>query len=155
MKGKPIMKKFALPSIMLNMFCSLALAQYGGAPVTLKYVYKDASDYGKYAEIVVSVNAKTTLQYDGMTPYILESNARSRITMEAYGKLQTGYYARAEIQGTATGSNMPEIPPNEIVTYSSDMSAYAGYNEAYVAQEFFPFVGFYRNYGNSGSWAGS
>ena len=75
------------------------LIQDDGTPITLKYVYKDASDYGKYAEIVVSVSAKTTLQYDGMTPYILESNAYSKVTMKAYGRLNTDYTAITKIQG--------------------------------------------------------
>ena len=143
MKGEVIVKKFALTLIMLNLFCSLTPAQYGGTPVTLKHVYKDASYDGDHATSRVHVRVKTTLQYDGMTPYILESMAYSKVTMKAYGSIQTSYYARTEIRGTATGEGrMPEIPEREIVHYSPDMSAYGGYNESFVNYSFFAGLGF-------------
>ena len=42
------MKKLILTLIMLNVCCSLAMAQYNGTPVTLKNVYKDDSEDGDY-----------------------------------------------------------------------------------------------------------
>ena len=77
------MKKVVFTLIMLNAFCSWSVADYSGTPVTMKSVYKDDSEDGDYATSRVHVRIKTTLTYDGMTPYILESIAYSKVTMEA------------------------------------------------------------------------
>lgn len=126
------MKKFVLTLIMLT-FCSGLLAQYNGTPVTLKNVYKDDSEDSEHVTSRIHVRIKTTLQYDGMTPYVLESMAYSKVTMKAYGDDDTDYTARAQIQGTARGSNMPEIPPYNRVIYSVNMDAYAGRQQHNVA----------------------
>ena len=76
-----------------------------------------------------------------MTPYILESNVYSKVTMKAYGRLNTDYTAITKIQGTARGDDMPEIPPNNDVIYSWNMDAYAGRQQQLVGKSLLITIG--------------
>ena len=54
--------------------------------------------------------------------------------MDAYGDNDTDYTARTEIQGTARGGNMPEIPQYNRVIYSVNLDAYAGRQQQNVGK---------------------